>query len=174
MEVRLTRAARATSVKVGTPSGTGAPVAEQQVLPRLRPVVLRRSQAGEEDVDPAVAVVVADRHAVPEVGASQARRGGVVAEGAVAVVQVEAVGGGAAADEVQVLPAVVVEVRGGATGGHRQQGLEGGPVARREPGRLGLLREAQLLRGGVGARHQQRAETGHQELQGAAMHGSAA
>ena len=42
-------------------------------------------------------------------------------------------------------------------------------MTRREPGRLRLLREAQL-RGGVDARHEQRAETGYQKLEGAALH----
>ena len=46
-------------------------------------------------------------------------------------------------------------------------------MARREPRRLRLLRKAQFG-GGIEARHEQGAETGRQELQGTAMHGSAA
>ena len=134
---------------------------------------LGRPVADHVEIDPAVAVVIAGDRPEAAVAYGEPRLLGAVAEGAVTVVEVEPVRPGAAAgDEEQVLPAVAVEVRHRAAGGHPRKRIgEGDEHRRAQPGTDPLLGEMRLggragaeaaaeqRRTGCGAQRAPRAQT---------------
>ena len=134
-------------------------VAVQQQVPRPGLGQVDRSVADHEQVDPAVAIEIAGHGPEAAVAHGEPRPRGAVGEGAVAVVQVEPVRHRAAAgDEEQVLPAVAVEVRYRAAGGHPRKRVGKGDEHRpAQPGADPLLGELRLgARSGAEAAAEQR------------------
>ena len=123
----------------------GPGVVVQAVLPDPRRPV-RRPQAGHEQVLPAVPVVVAHRRRDAAVVRRQAGRRGVVAEGAVAVVEVQRIRRAPAAEQEQVLPAVAVEVPHRGAAGHVGEGERQRLARRHQPGAHGRLPKRECLR----------------------------
>ena len=109
-------------VEGGHRTARGDPgVVVQAVLPDPRRTV-RRPETGHEQVLPAVRVVIAHRRGDAAVVRRQTGRRGVIAERAVAVVEIQRIRRPAAAEQEQVLPAVAVEVPHRGAAGHVGEG----------------------------------------------------
>ena len=128
----------------------------------------RFAQAGDVQILPAVAVEVAHRRRQAAVGERHPRRGGVVAEGAVAAVEVERVHRPAAAEQEQILPAVAIEVAHRGAAGHvRHRMVERAPLGG-QPGAQPRAAKAQLgaRRRRARGRQQQRRRRRHHRGRG--------